>query len=160
EHDGFCDKVFDLFSKPGITLATKLTAHEIISAIRREIQPESTSANYRPCLPGDRPPASTSGFGERPWEDIYYPPVWSQVCNTMVEESLKNGFERVFVDGLWHGTVSVDLPPQRVEKFEAVMNGLRHIPFRISYRMTPGGLSKYKFNDTLVQFLAFNPKSN
>lgn len=160
EHDGFCNKAFAVFSKNGITLAARLTAHEIIAAIRREIQPHSTSENYRPCLPGDRPPASVNGFGERPWEDIYYPPIWSQLCNTTIEETMKNGFERIFVDGLWHGTVSVDLPPQSFSKFDVIMRALRHIPFRISYRLTPEGLAKYKFNDTMVQFLSFNPKSN
>jgi len=161
EHDGFCDKVNDVFSKKGITMATKLTSHEVVAAIRREIQPLSTSEHYKPCLPGDLSvPVSGKNFGERPWEDIYYPPIWSQACNTTIEESTQNGFERVFVDGLWHGTVAVDLRPQDIRRFDDLMKSLRHIPFRISFRLESGGLSKYQFNSTIVQFLAFNPRSN
>lgn len=160
KHDSFCKQVEKIFSKPGQTIATKLSSHEIISSMRKEIQPLSTGIDYSPCLPGDHPPATASGFGVRPWEDIYYPPIWSQLCNTNIEEYRKNGMETVFVDGVWHGTVAIDLPPQDPRRFEELMQGLRDIPFRISYRLDPGGLASYKFNHTLVQFLSFNPKSD
>ena len=160
KHETFLEEVQGVFNASGKTLSTLLSSHDVVAAIRREIQPLSTSNRYQPCLPGDTPPASTNHYGVRPWEDIYYPPIWSQVCNTSIDEISKNGYERVFVDGLYHGTVSMDLPPQTPEAFETLMRKIRDLPFRISFRLYNSGMKRYQFNRTLVQFLAFNPKSD
>lgn len=160
KHDAFVGEVLRLFHQPGKSSAALMEAHEVVSAIRREIMQKSTSSRYMPCLPGDKPPASVRNYGLRPWEDIYYPPIWSQACNMPMEESYASGMERVFVDGVYHGTVAMDLPPQQPERFEMLMRKLRGIPFRISYRIYSSGIDRYKLNHTLVQFLSFNPKSD
>lgn len=160
KHESFLDEVQGVFNASGKTLSHLMSSHEVVAAMRREIQPLSTSDRFRPCLPGDKPPASTKHYGVREWEDIYYPPIWSQVCNSHIEEIAKNGYERVFVDGLYHGTISVDLPPQTPESFEQLMKKIRDLPFRISFRLYNSGMKRYQFNQTLVQFLAFNPKSD
>lgn len=160
KHDAFLGEVLGVFNRPGISSAVLMEAHDVLSAIRREIMHKSTSSRYRPCLPGDKPPMSVRNFGVRPWEDIYYPPIWSQACNVPVEESYGSGMERVLIDGVYHGTIAMDLPPQEPERFETLMRKLRDIPFRISYRVYSSGLDRYKMNHNLVQFLSFNPKSD
>ncbi len=150
----------DVFFRNSFTIAEIMSAHEVVAAIRREIQPLSTSMDYRPCLPGDRIPATAEGYGTNPWEDIYYPPIWSQVSNSDFEVSSSSGMERVFVDGMWHGTVTMDLPPQTPETFASLSSRLRHIPFRISFRINSSALKAYSFNKNIVDFLSFNPKSN
>jgi len=159
KHEGFVNEVKHLFNTPGRSFARIMDCHEVVSAIRREIQPLSTSPDFRPCLPGDRAPMTTTMYGARPWEDIYYPPIWSQACNSEITEYYSGGMEKVLVDGMCHGTVAMDLPPQTPERFDLLMKRLRHIPFRISYRIYNSGLERYKLNHTLVQFLSFNPKS-
>lgn len=160
KHDSFIREVRNIFNRPGISSATLMETHAVLSTIRREIMHKSTSSKYRPCLPGDKPPMSVRNFGVRPWEDIYYPPIWSQACNVPVEESYGSGMERVFIDGVYHGTIAMDLPPQEPARFEVLMNKLRDIPFRLSYRIYNSGIDRYKMNHNLVQFLSFNPKSD
>jgi len=160
KHDGFVSEMVDLFNRPGKSSAAIMEAHDVISAIRREIQPLSTSNNYKPCLPGDIPPRTVRNYGVRPWEDIYYPPIWSQSCNMPIDESCGGGVERVLVDGVYHGTVAMDLPPQQPDRFDLIMRKLRHIPFRISYRVYSSGIDAFKMNKTIVQFLSFNPDSD
>lgn len=159
KHEGFVNEVWNLFNTSGKSSARIMDCHEVVTAIRREIQPLSTSPDFIPCLPGDRAPMTTTFYGARAWEDIYYPPIWSQACNSEITEHYSNGMEKVFVDGMYHGTVAMDLPPQTPERFDLLMKRLRHIPFRISYRIYNSGLDRYKLNHTLVQFLSFNPKS-
>lgn len=160
KHDAFTNEVLQLFNKSGKSSSRMMDCHEVISAIRSEIQPQSTSSRYKPCLPGDKPPRSVRNFGVRPWEDIYYPPIWSQSCNTTIEENYGGGVERIFVDGMYHGTVAIDLPPQKPERFDMLMRKIRNIPFRISFRIYNSGMDKFKMNHTIVQFLSFNPKSD
>lgn len=160
KHDAFVNEVLNLFNMPGVSSATLMETHEVIARIRRAIQPRSTSDDYRPCLPGDRPPMTACNYGFRPWEDIYYPPIWTQACNVPIDESYHAGVERVFVDGVYHATVAMDLPPQDPEAFGALLGKLRHIPFRISFRIYSSGMDRYKLNQTLVSFLAFHPKSD
>lgn len=160
KHDGFVAEALNLFNSHGKSFARLMECHEVVAAIRREVQPLSTDPDFRPCLPGDRAPATTTNYGAKPWEDIYFPPIWSQICTGEIEESYKNGMETVFIDGMHHGTVAMDLPPQTPERFDNLMRRLRHIPFRISYRIYNSGLDLYQLNYNLVQFLSFNPKSD
>jgi intracellular multiplication protein IcmB len=160
KHDAFLGEVIALFNQPGKSSAFVMDCHEVMSAIRHEIQPLSTDVNYRACLPGDTPPMSGRNHGVRPWEDMYYPPVWSQACNVGIGESYAAGMERVLIDGMYHGTVAMDLPPQQHDKFELLMKKLRNTPFRISYRIYSSGMDRFSMNYKLVQFLSFNPKSD
>ena len=160
KHEPFCDEVMALFNRAGKMSASYMDTHDLISVVRRDILPNSTSYRYRPCLPGDKPPASTRNYGTRPWEDIYYPAIWTQACNKPLEEISKGGSEMVLVDGVYHGTVSIDLPPQSPERFENIMRRIRDLPFRVSFRLYNSGMSRFKLSHTLVQFLSFNPKSN
>lgn len=160
KHEAFVNEVLSLFNQPGVSSAVLMETHAVIAEIRRGIMPKSTAPNFRPCLPGDKPPMTARNFGVRPWEDIYYPPIWSQACNVSLDEHYGAGIERVFVDGVYHGTIAMDLPPQDPERFEVLMRKLRHIPFRISYRIYSSGMDKFKTNHTLVKFLSFNPKSD
>lgn len=160
KHSAFLGEVMSLFNQPGKSYAEVMDCHAVLSGIRREIQPKSTADKYRPCLPGDKPPMTVRNFGIRPWEDMYYPPIWSQACNTSIDENYASGMERIEIDGLFHGTISMDLPPQQNEKFDLIMNKLRDIPFRISFRIYSSGLDAFKINLSLVQFLSFNPKSD
>ena len=160
KHDGFVAEALNLFNSHGKSFARLMECHEVVAAIRREIHPLSTDPDFRPCLPGDRAPASTTNYGSKPWEDIYFPPIWSQICTGEITESYKNGVETIFIDGMHHGTVAMDLPPQTPERFDSLMRRLRHIPFRISFRIYNSGLDLYQLNYNLVQFLSFNPKSD
>lgn len=160
KHDAFVNEVMSLLNQPGKLSASVMTCHEVVSAIRREIQPQSTSSRYKPCLPGDKPPMSVRNFGIRPWEDMYYPPIWSQACNEHIKEEYSGGMERVQIDGMYHGTIAMDLPPQKPEKFSMLMKKLRDTPFRISFRLYSSGMDRFAMNHVLVQFLAFNPKSD
>lgn len=159
KHEAFRNEVLNLFNNHGKSYARIMDVHEVISSVRREIQPLSTNPDFTPCMPGDRPPIATTNYGFNPWEDIYYPPIWSQACNSEIEEIYKNGLEMVKIDNMYHGTVAMDLPPQSPEVFDSLMKRLRHIPFRISYRIYNSGMDAVKLNYQLVQFLSFNPKS-
>lgn len=160
KHEAFVNEVMALFNQPGFSTATLMEAHDVIADIRRAILPKSTSPDYRPCLPGDKPPMTARNFGFRPWEDIYYPPIWTQACNVSIDESYSSGIERVLIDGVYHGTIAMDLPPQEPSRFDGLMRKLRAIPFRMSYRIYSSGMDKVKLNHTLVKFLSFHPQSD
>lgn len=159
KHAAFTDEVLILFNETGKTSARKLDCHDVVASIRREIQQNSTSPEYRPCLPGDKIPGTIGKNGKMNWDDIYYPPIWSQACTSDIKEIYEDGMEIIYVDGIYHGTVAMDLPPQTPERFDALMKRIRHIPFRISYRIYNSGIDAVSMNYKLVQFLSFNPKS-
>lgn len=160
-HDSFVNAVKLVFDECGIRTEI-VGCHGAIHGVRKEID-TNLSPKWMPSLPGDRTPADASRRSSQnfdDWSDLFYPPLWSQICKE--EAEVTNGLEeRVKIGGRYYGSIAIDLPPQSPEKFSVLLERMKKagIPFRISYRIYPNGLNMIKFNRTLVGFLSMFPKS-
>jgi len=158
-HEGFVNAIRNTFDECGI-LIDVVDTHSAIASVRREVD-ANMHQDWKPSLPGDPVPANLRrGILVDDWSDMFYPPLWSQINRNDVLAF--NGVdEMVKIGNMFYSTVSMDIPPQKVERFSALLTRLKkaEIPFRISWRIYSNGLDMQKFNRTMVGFLSMFPKS-
>lgn len=95
-----------------------LDIHEVGREIRRQTERYSTPRNWQPHLPEDAQPA-----GYR-WTDdesvLHAPSLHLQLFNTQVTTQ----GNLVQAGGLWHGMVSITLPPQNLQTFNELVRAV------------------------------------
>ncbi|EQB1242200.1 IncI1-type conjugal transfer protein TraU, partial [Shigella flexneri] len=123
-HEAFLDNVEQALrhSSDGLILRL-LDIHEVGREIRRQTERYSTPRNWQPHLPEDAQPA-----GYR-WTDdesvLHAPSLHLQLFNTQVTTQ----GNLVQAGGLWHGMVSITLPPQNLQTFNELVRAVpRAVP--------------------------------
>lgn len=153
-HDAFLSLVDNAFSDNGQgVLMSRLDAHEVGNAVRSQVDRLGTSEAWQPLLPDDPiTPHGVRNDGDHtpflaPWLNF-------QLMNVDVEPK----GNKVFVNGMWHGTLSVSLGPQAPKSF-AHLKALvpRHVPWRVRMDVMPGGMRALQFKKNTLDFLAFVP---
>lgn len=124
--------------------------HEVGREIRRQTERHSTPRNWQPHLPEDAQPA-----GYR-WTDdesvLHAPSLHLQLFNTQVTTQ----GNLVQAGGLWHGMVSITLPPQNLQTFNELVRAVpRAVPWRIRMDLMPGGMKALNLKKTLLTYSSF-----
>ncbi len=106
--------------------------------------------NWQPHLPEDAQPA-----GYR-WTDdesvLHAPSLHLQLFNTQVTTQ----GNLVQAGGLWHGMVSITLPPQNLQTFNELVRAVpRAVPWRIRMDLMPGGMKALNLKKTLLTYSSF-----
>ncbi|MCV4731672.1 ATP-binding protein, partial [Escherichia coli] len=58
--------------------------------------------------------------------------------------------------GLWHGMVSITLPPQNLQTFNELVRAVpRAVPWRIRMDLMPGGMKALNLKKTLLTYSSF-----
>lgn len=127
-----------------------LDIHEVGREIRRQTERYSTPRNWQPHLPEDAQPA-----GYR-WTDdesvLHAPSLHLQLFNTQVTTQ----GNLVQAGGLWHGMVSITLPPQNLQTFNELVRAVpRAVPWRIRMDLMPGGMKALNLKKTLLTYSSF-----
>ncbi len=127
-----------------------LDIHEVGREIRRQTERHSTPRNWQPHLPEDAQPA-----GYR-WTDdesvLHAPSLHLQLFNTQVTTQ----GNLVQAGGLWHGMVSITLPPQNLQTFNELVRAVpRAVPWRIRMDLMPGGMKALNLKKTLLTYSSF-----
>ncbi|EKZ3266903.1 IncI1-type conjugal transfer protein TraU, partial [Escherichia coli] len=150
-HEAFLDNVEQALrhSSDGLILRL-LDIHEVGREIRRQTERHSTPRNWQPHLPEDAQPA-----GYR-WTDdesvLHAPSLHLQLFNTQVTTQ----GNLVQAGGLWHGMVSITLPPQNLQTFNELVRAVpRAVPWRIRMDLMPGGMKALNLKKTLLTYSSF-----
>jgi intracellular multiplication protein IcmB len=140
EHLNFIESVSQAYSRAGIQ-TRKIERHEMLWWVRRCIDPEWTSRDWTPLLPGDPLPQKLPDPGrEKDVSDIIYPTLksqlWPRDAHVLDGTNLQVG-DRI------HSPVVMSLPPQTPRPFNGLFKALlsKRIPWRISFLITGEGLS-------------------
>ena len=153
-HDAFLDMMEQSFNNGGDgQLLTLLDAHQVGNEIRRQVDRLGTSDDWYPLLPGDnlrphgkRKADDTSNF-LAPWLNF-------QLMN--VDGKSEDNF--IFINGMWHATLSVSLGPQQILTFAQLKARIpRSVPFRLRIDVMPGGLAALSWKKTVLDFTAYIP---
>lgn len=150
-HDALLDTLTTALSaeKQG-QLVSLLDIPTVCAHLRRQIERHGVTPDWRPVLPGENSPAG------RPHSDdlthLLAPPLNFQVFSSDV---VTTG-DLVQAGGLWHGNVSMVLPPQQPLTFNALIATVpRSLPWRVRMDLMPGGMKALQMKRILTSLGRF-----
>jgi len=154
EHWNAVESVSQAYTRSGIQTRS-VPRHEMLWHVRRCIDPEFTSRDWSPLLPGDPLPKKFPDPGrEKDVADIVYPTLksqlWPRDCHVL------NGSDVQIGDRI-HSPVVMSLPPQNPRPFNGLFNALltKRIPWRVSFLLSGEGLSVTHWKRIFTSLLHF-----
>lgn len=160
-HDAFLESVVSDLQKSGLS-CRKMTAHEMCHAARMSIDPEFTSTETLPHLPGDRiPRVLRGGHARRPiqYSDLQYPPLSTYLMPRDIER-VDSRFARV--GGRVYAPIFIEVPPTELIPFRAVFAKLHNsgIPWRGSFKIDGGSMGILGLKDVLASIASYGSTNN
>jgi intracellular multiplication protein IcmB len=159
-HRAYVNQILSACGEAGLVVEA-LPAHDAVRALREMIEPDRTSEDWRPLLPGDplpvREPAPTDGKRENSW--WLYPPVKRQIFNRNIHEYTDTTAE---IGGRLHHPVMVTLPPQSPQPFSVLFAKLvqRPMAWRVSILLEGDGLRGATLRSALARVLSWASTDN
>lgn len=138
----------------------QLKVHDAVYAMRYSADPEFTSKDWQPVLPGDKIPVHVAR--EMAGGDIAglnYPPLARQIfprdANAVDLRTVRSG-DRISTP------IFIDLFPQDIKSFIALFARTlpTRVPWRISFMFESGGLSILSFKSTMAAILGWTSAQN
>ena len=153
-HDAFLSGVERALSDNGQgVLLERLDAHAAGQALRAQVDRLGTSDAWRPLLPDD----VITPHGVRDGSD--HTPFLAPWLNLqLMNQDVVTSGNKLCINGLWHGSLSVVLGPQAPKTFAHLKELVpRHVPWRVRMDMMPGGMASLRAKKGTLDFLAFVP---
>lgn len=154
-HDAFLSQIERALGDSGKgVLLRRIDAHEAGRVLRLQTDPKGTGERWQPLLPNDR----VMPRGVRQGEDataLFAPWLNFQVMGAGVQQIRNNLLE---INGVWHGTLAVNLGPQNPQSFSRLRELLpRSVPFRIRQDLMPGGMKRLSGKQGVLGFTEWVP---
>lgn len=161
-HDTFCQAIENTLTNAGEAgegiLIKKISAHSIIRDLKGMVQRKSTNRNWKPVLFGDKfIPCGKDTQEQQDSSNLTAPQIPYQIFSHDIEHVKSKGrnTEIIYVDGTYHGNMSMCQFPREVQVFEALQKSIdKKIPWRVRFDITPNGLSSKKINNMISSFTA------
>lgn len=153
-HDGFLSGVEKAFGDNGQgTLLERLDAHAAGQALSAQVDRLGTGDAWQPLLPDD--PITAHGVRDREDHTPFLAP-WLKF--QLMNQDVSTSGNKLCINGLWHGSLSVELGPQAPQSF-AHLKALvpRDVPWRVRMDLMPGGMASLRIKKTALDFMAFIP---
>lgn len=136
-----------------------LEVHDAVYAMRYSADPDFTSKNWRPVLPGDKIPLRemTPQAGEL--SGLMYPPLSRQI---FPRDALSLDLRTIRVGDRIYTPIFIDLFPQDLKSFIALFARTlpTRVPWRMSFLIESGGLSTLSFKSMMAAILSFTSAQN
>ncbi|MBW5416258.1 ATP-binding protein [Pseudomonas sp. MAG002Y] len=153
-HDAFMSAIEGAFGDQGQgVLLELLDAHEVGQALRSQVDRLGTSEAWRPLLPDD--PITPHGVRNGDDHTAFLAP---QLKFQLMNQDMETQGNKLCINGMWHGSLSVVLGPQTPQTF-AKLKALipRGVPWRVRMDMMPGGMKSLGVKKGTLDFMAFMP---
>jgi intracellular multiplication protein IcmB len=134
-HDSFLDVVERAMGDNGQgVMLERLDVHAAGRALREQVDRLGTSPVWQPLLPDD--PITPHGIRN---EEDHTPFLAPWLKFQLMNQDIETRGNKICVNGLWHGSLSVELAPQSPESF-AKLKALvpREVPWRVRMDVMPG----------------------
>ncbi|WP_168403359.1 ATP-binding protein [Erwinia amylovora] len=153
-HDAFLSQIERALGDSGKgVLMRRIDAHEAGRVLRAQTDP-GTGSSWQPLLPDDR----IIPRGVRQGDDataLLAPWLNFQVMGAGVDEIRNN---LIKINGVWHGTLAVNLGPQNPQTFTRLRELIpRSVPFRIRQDLMPGGMRRLSGKQGILSFTEWVP---
>jgi intracellular multiplication protein IcmB len=158
-HSAFVSSVVSELRDVGL-VAEELDGHRALRAVRMSVDPQWTSVDWNPVIPGDPIPVRFPVRGDE-HNAVWWPPLASQVWPRDAHV-VDNRFVRIG-DRL-HAPMYVDMPPLRLEAFQRLISrtiGIdRQMPWTMSFLIRGDGLRRSALKSTLASVFAVMNQDN
>ncbi len=157
-HDSFVRAVNNDFENFGID-ARVLNVHEAVHAMRRIADPDFTSRDWKPSLPGDKITIKEYNHLKGDASDILWPSLARQV---LPREAEAIDLRTVRIGDRIYSTVFIDLFPKDIQPFMRLFSRTlqTHIPWRMSYYIESDGLGYSKMRAAVASVLTVTSSQN
>jgi intracellular multiplication protein IcmB len=157
-HDSFVRAVNHDFQNFGID-SKLLEIHEAVHAMRRIADPEFTSREWRPSLPGDKITIKEYKTLQGEVSDILWPALSRQI---LPREAEVLDLRTTRVGDRIYSTVFIDLFPKDIQPFLRLFSRTlqTHIPWRMSYFIESDGLGYSKMRSAVASILTVTSSQN
>ncbi|WP_192484417.1 MULTISPECIES: AAA family ATPase [Cysteiniphilum] len=157
-HQSLIQGLVEDFKFKGVYVST-VSAHEAVYHVRHQLAAQLTSQQWRPFLPGDRLPLKQGKLLYNDISEWVWPSLSEQIfpCDAKIIK-----YKDCQLAGRTYSSISITLFPKDVMRFDYLFRKLKnaHMPWRISYRISPNGMSVVKSKTMLAKFLAFSNSEN
>lgn len=153
-HDAFMSAVEGAFGDDGQGVMLELLdAHAVGHALRSQVDRAGTHETWHPLLPDD--PITPHGVRQG---DDHTPFLAPQLKFQLMNQSMEPEGNKLCINGMWHGSLSVVLGPQTPQTF-AKLKALvpRGVPWRVRMDIMPGGMKSLGAKKATLDFMAFLP---
>jgi intracellular multiplication protein IcmB len=153
-HDSFLSNVERTFNDDGQgVLLELLDAHAVGQALRSQVDRLGTHERWHPLLPDD----PITPHGRRNGDD-HTPFLAPQLNFQLMNQDMETKGNKLCINGMWHGSLSVALGPQTPQTF-AKLKALvpRSVPWRVRMDLMPGGMKSLSVKKATLDFMAFLP---
>lgn len=136
-----------------------LDVHEAVYAMRDSADPEFTSKDWRPVLPGDQIPLREVSAAGGEMSGIMWPPLARQIfprdAVSIDLRTLRCG-DRIYTP------IFIDLFPQDIKPFFTLFSRTlpTQVPWRISFLIESGGLATIRFKAMMAAILSWTAAHN
>jgi len=136
-----------------------LNAHEALHAVRYSIDPNFTDTSWQPILPGDKFMPREYKQKNDPIADLMWPTLSSQL---FPREAENIDLRTCRIGDLIYANVFISLFPKDIQTFTRLFTRLlaTHIPWRISFHVTSGGMGSQKLRQALASVLTVTSQQN
>lgn len=157
-HDSFVRLVESDFNALGL-VTELMEVHDALAAVRRSIDPEFTSREWRPLLPGD--PITPKAFKKAKGEisDITWPSLTRQLFPRDAENI---DLRTCRIGDRYYVNIFIDLFPKDIQAFVRLFNRVlpTHIPWRMSFLLESGGMAHEKLRQAMASVLTITSSQN
>lgn len=157
-HDSFVRAVNNDFANFGID-ASILEIHAAVHAMRRIADPEFTSREWRPSLPGDKITIKEYRHLKGEVSDVLWPALARQI---LPREAENIDLRTTRIGDRIYSTVFIDLFPKDIQPFMRLFSRTlqTHIPWRMSYFIESNGLGYSKIRAAIASVLTVTSSQN
>ncbi len=153
-HDSFLSIVEKALDDSGQGVMLELLdVHAVGQALRSQVDRLGTPASWWPLLPDD--PITPHGVRrEKDFTPFLAPWLKFQLMN----QDMETKGNKLCINGLWHGSLSVELGPQSPQSF-AKLKALvpREVPWRVRMDLMPGGMKALQSKHAALGYMSIVP---
>ena len=158
-HDSYVKSLQDSFSMVGL-ITEVLEVHDAVLEMRKTVDPEFTSRDWRPHLPGDSIPVNTmKDYGKATPSDLLWPSLGRQL---MPRDAENKSLRSVRIGDRIYSTLFISMFPKDIQRFMHLFARATQgkIPWRISFFIESDGLSSMSLKSSLAAILTVTSKQN
>lgn len=157
-HDAYVRSVMNDLDTLNV-FASLMTVHDAVHAIRMTADPDYTSDDWKPSLPGDPIYPRELNAYEGDASDLLWPSLAKQI---IPRDAHVLDYRTVLIGNKMYSSVFIDLFPKEIKPFITLFSRIlpSHIPWRISFLIESEGIETIKFKGLLSSILAFSSAQN
>lgn len=136
-----------------------LEVHDALYAARYSADPDFTSKDWRPVLPGDQIPLREARPLAGELSGLMWPPIARQI---FPRDAMMIDMRTIRVGDRIYTPLFIDLFPQEIKSFMLLFSRTlpTQVPWRISFLIESGGLATVKFKSMMASILSWTAAQN